>query len=201
MIEKSNERGNTMIQTIMYICILIALSTAIAKNISGIFGRYKVGRISQQLVELKKAIIQHSAVDEDYTLITEENMEKSNSMPLDLRDFRHALGGKIEIGAAIEISSSNPPLPTDKYMYYVTFHAVHKQACVEILSHGQFFTDGSELDTVIINNNVAWNYQFSQFETNHIPSVNQLQQQYLSIQEAIASCTRNADNLITWIFT
>ena len=71
MIVKNNEQGNTMIQTILYFCILIALSVSIAKNISGIFGRYKTGRISQQVVELKKSIIQYSAVDEDYMNVTE----------------------------------------------------------------------------------------------------------------------------------
>ncbi len=201
MIVKNNEQGNTMIQTIMYICILIALSTSIAKNVSGVFGRYKTGRLSQQVVELKKAIIQFGAVDEDYTSLSEEAMDSSNSIPLDMRDLRHALGGKIEFGPATEISSSNPLRPTDRYMYYITFNAIHKSACIEVLSHGQFFTNGSELDTVIINDNIAWNYRFSQFESDHIPSIRQLEQQFLSIPEAISSCNRNADNKITWIFT
>jgi hypothetical protein len=201
MIVKNNEQGNTMIQTILYFCILIALSVSIAKNISGIFGRYKTGRISQQVVELKKAIIQYSAVDEDYTNVTEEALENSNSIPLDMRALRHALGGKIEFGPTTEITSSNPVLATDRYMYYITFWSVNKNACVEVLSKGQFFTDGSELDAIIINDNIAWNYTFSQFETNHIASVNKLQRQYLSLSEAISSCTRKIDNKITWIFT
>ena len=201
MIVKNNEQGNTMIQTIMYICILIALSTAIAKNISGIFGRYKTGRLAQQVVELKKSIIQFSAVDEDYTTVSEEALETSKSLPLDMRNLRHALGGVIEFGPTTEITGSTPPLATDRYMYYITFKSIHQPACIEILSHGQFFTDGSELDTIIINRNIAWNYRFSQFSTSHIANVRQLQQQYLSISEAISSCNRKVDNEITWIFT
>ena len=50
-----SEKGYTMLETIMYIGILGTLGAILASYASEVFGRYKTGRIAQQILDLKKA--------------------------------------------------------------------------------------------------------------------------------------------------
>ena len=48
-----SEKGYTMLETIMYIGILGTLGAILASYASEVFGRYKTGRIAQQILDLK----------------------------------------------------------------------------------------------------------------------------------------------------
>lgn len=116
----SNEHGYTMLETIMYIGILVALGGTIANTVAKGFVRYKVGRTIQQIVDVKKTVIQYTAswenygdkdnntTDKDQTEIGElcnQKLIEDKAVPLDItksadgKNLYHALGGKIYIGS------------------------------------------------------------------------------------------------------
>ena len=102
MPNKSNEAGRTMLETIMYISLLMVLGISIAQYMQNAFRRYKIGRTAQQIIDFKKAIIHFTAADEDYTNLSVANMDKQHAVPLDMRaavgTAHHALGGTVTAG-------------------------------------------------------------------------------------------------------
>jgi len=232
-----HEHGYTMLETIMYIGLLIVLGSTLASYASAVMRRYKTGRAAQQVLELKKAIIQFTAADEDYSNISILAMDKTASIPLDMRTgnpsvARNALGGIVQIGPAAELKEEvpeadpedpeepeTPSALTDEqkrmyYMFYIKFNGLPKASCAEILTQGQFYGDGSEMDTLIVNNHM-WKYQYSFYDyiqsglnitqiktmvptgvgANAAPSIR------LSIDEALAACSDKNNNRIIWIFS
>lgn len=117
----SNEHGYTMLETIMYIGILVMLSATIAGYISKGFARYKVGRAIQQIVDIKKTVVQYTAswenygdkysydisreTQEEFGALCNKKLIEDRALPLDIakspdgKEIRHALGGKIYIGS------------------------------------------------------------------------------------------------------
>ena len=70
-----SEKGYTMLETIMYIGILGTLGAILASYASEVFGRYKTGRIAQQILDLKKAIITYTAASEDSSELDMQKMQ------------------------------------------------------------------------------------------------------------------------------
>ena len=56
MTKCSNEKGYTMLEVIMYTGLIIILTASIASMVSNVFYRYKIGRINQQVIDIKKTI-------------------------------------------------------------------------------------------------------------------------------------------------
>ena len=226
-----NERGYTMIEAVMYIGILIILGGVLAGYAHKAMERYKTGRAVQQIVDLKKAVLHFTAADEDYSNVSIEKMQKSRSLPPDMRSgdqtrALHALGGTVEIGPV-----SEAPLNADddnKYhMFFIRFNHLSKEACIEILTQGQFYGDGSEMDTLIVHGKLyhAWHFPHSFYDTTKFGSgeisddvleefpARCLQSNQsdasdcvkrettrLTISDALKACTKE-DNSIIWVFS
>ena len=202
MAVKNNEQGRTMIEMILYISILIVMGAVLAQTAARIFKRYNVGRTSQQLIDIKKTILMFTAADEDYTKLSNQALQDANAVPLDMANMQHALGGRIIVGPATKFpDDTNNVSPNNKYMFFVTFDHIDRASCIELLSQGQFFTTGSEMDTLNVNNN-WWQYKYSLFMTgNFKPASQRLYQQRLNVNTALDACDKKTDNVITWIFS
>lgn len=230
------QRGYTMLETIMYIGVLIMLGSTLANYAHAVMIRYKTGRTAQQVLELKKSIIQFTAADEDYSNVSISALDKSSSLPLDMRTGNHSiarnsLGGTVKVGPAAELKEDTeetepedpdpetPTPPTDEqkkmyYMFYIKFNGIPQGSCTEILTQGQFYGDGSELDTLIVNDK-AWHYQYSFYDIDQsgmlvtsiktlVPSgvgANAAPSIHLSITEALQACSDKNNNRIIWIFS
>lgn len=215
MINKTNQKGYTMIETIMYVSLLIILGASLASYMHKAMQRYKIGRAAQQVIDLKKAIVYFTAGDEDYTRLTIEAMDNNRSLPMDMRTgdhhtAKHALGGKVELGPVTELDAE--PNENSKFMFYITFKNLPQSACAEILTQGQFYGDGSEMDTLIVNDKEAWRFEYSFFDVTDIATVHTLAlpeertfsnapQINVSLMESIRTCSKRNDNKITWIFS
>ena len=213
-----NQKGYTMIETIMYISLLIILGGVLAGYAHHVISRYKTGRAAQQVIDLKKAIINFTAADEDYSNLSIAAMDHAHSLPMDMRNgdhvtAHHALGGSVQLGPASDDVLGDDSDNKD-FMLYIRFNNLPKDSCVEILTQGQFYGDGSEMDTLIINGKFAWQYQHSFYDTskysggnpvvstllpgsgaNAVPSIR------LNISDAVRACTEKDSNHITWIFS
>ena len=221
-----NERGYTMIEMMMYISVLIILGGVLASYAHKAMNRYKTGRVTQQVVELKKAILHFTAADEDYRNVSVENMDTHHSLPLDMRSGDktravHAMGGSIEIGPAAA-SPVNADDENKYYMFFIKFDHLPKDSCVEILTQGQFYGEGSEMDTLIVNHALAWQFPYSFYDTRNYdgggisttlefalkcmskgPDGECIKQEStkLDINEALRACTEESNNEIVWIFS
>lgn len=246
MIKHSDEHGYTMLETILYISLLMILAGTIAKFIGNTFMKYKNGRINQQIIDLRKAIIQYTAASENYANLTKEEMAgingngtpingKINNFPMDMKIGYHALNGKIKIGSSRIVRETGTmgaeETTTYDYMFFITFVSLPYKSCIEILTQGQFYGDGSDLDTLIVNGpNVpvesgddnsaisgnscyAWQYPYSMFNLNGIVDNDKIKVMYLvtpdtpnvysrpTISDAMDACQDNNHNRITWIFS
>jgi hypothetical protein len=151
-------------------------------------------------------------------------MQRDNVLSMDLKNGIHALGGGIDLGSAINYKdeTNSPIADTDtvdnKYMYYIQFNGLSPEACTEVVTQGPFYSDSSDLDTLIVNNAYLWRYKYSHFKHN-FPFTNEVELEYtgevvpgttdrkiiptitLSIADAVKACNRKKDNIITWIFS
>lgn len=224
---KEEQSGYTMIETIIYIGFLIILGGWLASFGNTVYKRYKIGRATQQVLDLRKAILNYTAAEEDYNNLSVENMNKAASLPSDMRTgsltkAKHALGGNVQIGPTTKYKhiTDDEDKETHKYMFYIIFENLDKKSCAEILTQGQFYSDGANLDTLIVNGNTnldintkkgkGWHYRNSIFKSNKIETVklwnvNQsnsaTNEPTLSIGEALDACSEKNNNSITWIFS
>lgn len=198
---QNNEKGYTMIETIMYISILGVLGVILASYAGSVINRYKTGRIAQQIIDLKKAIINYTAADEDYTNLDMTKMQEDKAVPLDMRDLHHALGGRILFGP---VGNGT----TEKYLFYITFQGIYRKGCIELLSEGQFYGDGSNMDTLIVNDKTAWYYEHSFYDTTSIQTQYEIKSNGSvavsirpNMEQIMKACDSDENNSITWIFS
>lgn len=203
----SNENGYTMIETIMYISIMIVLGTVLAKYVHTVFERYKTGRVSQQVVDLKKSIVFFTAADEDYHRLSLDELVEKRAIPFDMLSKKNALNGDIRLGPVREIMAS--PEIEDDYMFYITFSGLPRASCVELLTQGQFYGGGTDIDSVIANRTYIWRYQYSLYRHSGIQNVKTIELSdgqvsaaiEINISEALSACSKKQNNEITWIFS
>lgn len=183
MTKCSNEKGYTMLEVIMYTGLIIILTASIASMVSNVFYRYKIGRINQQVIDIKKTITYYTATWENYGdyddgsgAIEDSNhflsfgrMQQDNVLPMDLKNGLHALGGSIDVGCAINYKDeygnavANDDATNNTYMFYIQFDGLTPEACIEVVTQGPFYRDSSDLDTLIVNNDYLWKYKYSHF--------------------------------------
>lgn len=199
-----SEKGYTMLETIMYIGILGTLGAILASYAGAVFTRYKTGRIAQQILDLKKAIITYTAANEDYSTLDPKKMQNDKAVPIDMRDLRHALGGKIEFGPVGDGSVD----VNDKYLFYITFNTIYQKGCIELLTQGQFYGDGSDMDSLIVNGETSWSYERSFYDTSNIKIRYEMKAASgitasirPTLEQVIKACDRKDNNNITWIFS
>lgn len=209
----TEENGYTMLETIMYISVMIVLGGVLAKYVHTVFERYKTGRVSQQVVDLKNAIMQYTATAEDYAKLDIENMVKDRALPFDLMMKTNALGGNVLLGPVSKIGETPSADSKDNYMFYITFDGLPPASCTELLSQGQFYGGGSDIDCIIVNDNVRWGYEYSLYENcgTGNPQANNVAKQIgnvaesitdkITVSAAVSACNKTRDNKITWIFS
>lgn len=209
----TNENGFTMLETIMYISVMIVLGGVLAKYVHTVFIRYKTGRVSQQVVDLKKAVIQYTAANEDYARLDLNKMVTDRALPFDLMTKVNALGGKILLGPVSKMSTPPSTDPKDNYMFYITFEGLPRESCIELLSQGQFYGGGSDIDCIIANDLTRWGYEYSLYTNcgeGNPKSENVAKQtshgaesitDKITLSAAVNACNKKTNNKITWIFS
>lgn len=218
--QKDNDKGYTMVETIMYISILIVLGGVLASYAHKVMVRYRTGRAAQQVIDLKRAILHFTATDEDYSNLSVSAMVLNNSLPFDMRSGDpsraiHALGGEVKIGP-VSIAPLSDTSSSKNFMFFIQFKGLPKGSCVEILTQGQFYGDGSEMDTLIVNGKNAWQYQHSFYDVSQyydgssssitLMSLNTSPQSVVpsirpTIAQAAEVCTSKDNNNIVWVFS
>lgn len=211
-----------MIETIMYVGFLIMLGSVLSSFTGNAFRRYKIGRTAQQLIDLKKSILQYTAVSKNYQDLTLNKMQADKALPLDMMSGMHALGGNIKFGPTLDadVTHKSPGQiltiqlgchdeSLNPFLFYITFESITRPACVELLTQGQYFGEGGDLDTIIVNNKTAWQYDYSFINLNNIEGFTKIRLKNTTgtddnrplIQDAINACSENDNNTLTWVFS
>lgn len=212
ILKHKNQRGYTMIETLLYISILGVLGVVLTNYAYRGFARYRTGRVAQQIIDLKRAILQYTAVYDNYLSLNMNDMHTKRAIPLDMRystsEGRHALGGAVTLGPSSELPYATANYTENNYMFYMTFHTMTQSSCVEILTQGQFYSDGGDLDSIITYDEKTPNsYDLFYYEHSFFGSslskapANEIKMNRLSVEQAKRACPSKTRNTVTFIFS
>ena len=144
------ESGRSMMEALGYISVMIMLTVSVTAAVNSGYYRFKLGRINQELVDLKKVISQRYVAAENYKGVSFDILINEKIVPHDVKDKRHAFGGDINIGSGD--SNGNT--------YYIEFRDMPVQSCVELGSRLWIVNDGSDLDAMDIKGK-KWGWEYS----------------------------------------
>ena len=149
----SEQVGRSMLEAIGYISIGMILAVSIATAVNSGYFRFRIGRMHQQLMDLKKVVSQRYVAAEGYNDVNLDTLIEEKIIPFELRGKTHAFGGKIDIG---------PGEGDNGETFYINFESLPPQSCVELGSILWVVNDGSDLDSLDINGTIwAWKYSSS----------------------------------------
>ena len=189
MIKKflSEQSGRTMIEAIGYISIMITITVALTTAVNTGYNRFRLGRVNQQLVDLKKVISQRYVAAENYKDVSFQTLVDEKIVPHEIRDGKHAFGGSVMIGSANSTGS----------VYFILFDKLPRQACIELGSKLWVVNDGSDLYAMTINSKASWVWKNNQDLVSGITN----NKRYLpaTVTDVTEACTEDSNN-IHWFF-
>ena len=203
-----NQSGRTMFEAISYIMIMILVTMAAAGLVNSVLGKYRMGRINQEITDLKKAVSQRFVAAPDYSdvslkILCEEGIGPAGLVPNKKNDCKgdgtHAFGGQVEVAADKDAEGVAK-------MYHITFSDVPQNVCIELGAKVWVFDDGSDLNALQINKDL-WVWRFSYADNSDIgqkitSEKNKGDKALLlpaQISDVGKAC-KEKDNVITWYF-
>ncbi len=181
------QSGYTLIESIAVIAILTAVVGTIIKTISHMHDRYRVSRLTSQIVELEKAINTRFSASEDYSSLTAKLIKDEKLAPSDINwggsstnpFMTHKFGGNITIST----TGASP------HEYTITFTNIPVVPCVELATQNWAHNQYSNLSYMEVNDNkLEW---ITSSEEHRMP-----------IPAAAANdfCNSELNNTIKWTF-
>ncbi|MBE6451479.1 MAG: hypothetical protein E7016_05905 [Alphaproteobacteria bacterium] len=178
-----NQSGRSMIEAIGYISVMIMLTTALTASVNSGMHRFKLGRINQELVDLKKVISQRFVSAENYKEVSFDILIDEKIVPYDVRDKKHSFNGGVKIGKGDANGNT----------FYIEFDDVPLQSCTELGTRLWVVNDGSDLDAMDINGKTwAWEYSNSVSSSNYkLPA---------KPTDVAKACKQGNENKLKWYF-
>lgn len=178
---KIDEKGHTMLEIISVLGFLAAFSAGIINVVSSMYDKYKVGRVTQQIEEIRKTVSNRYLAKGTFVGLTPSKLISDGVVPSDMiggaNALRHAFSGDIELKGYFN-------------RYTITFKRLPLEACIELAMMSWTVGDSSDLINMKINSN---NYRW--------PSAPGAASRFLPVQlsDAGESC-RGDNNEIMWNF-
>ena len=121
-----NQKGYTLLESIMFIAVITAVSIGIVKVVSSMLDRYKISRLTSQVAELQKSINVRFAAAESYEKLNMGLLIEENLLPGDISvgsggGVRHKFNGLGQVNAVLSGRA-----------YQIRFTKLPKQPCVEL---------------------------------------------------------------------
>ncbi len=175
-----NQRGYTLLESIMFIAVITAISIGIVKVINSMLDRYKISRLTSQVTELQKMINVRFAASENYRKLNLSLISAEKLYPGDINwdgtKMLHKYGGDIDVKSKLSGRA-----------YDITFKQLPKTACVELAIQNWAHDQYSNLIHMNVNGYpVKWRNA-----TYIMP---------LSVVKAETLCSKELDNEIIWRF-
>lgn len=183
----SEQKGRSMIEALGYISVMIMITVSVAAAVNSGYYKFRLGRINQQLTDLKKVISQRWVAAENYEDVKFETLVEEGILPSSLKD-----GNKKDVGihaftGTVKIGSEN-----DGDAFSITFEGLPPDACHELGSRLWIVNDGSDLDKIDINGKTwCWKYSTSSGCNYELPA---------KLNDVSTACEKSWRNKIIWYF-
>lgn len=195
MKKTSEQAGYTLIESIAFICIITMVAISIISVISHMLDRYKISRVTSQVVELQKAINNRFAAAENYKKLSASLLKSENLAPGDINwkgtSMYHKFNGSVTVGFNYTSNVTGPSKSGESY--YIQFAKLPQKACVELATQNWAHDQYSNLITMIVNSKWCyWRvYSNAGYKKYIMPLSNTL---------AAKLCSNKDNNTIKWVF-
>ncbi len=180
MEERKSQSGYTLIESIMFIGVVSMLAIAVISLINSMLDKYRMSRVTQQIVDLQKNIDFRFSSAENFENLKAKLLTDESIVPGDMVDgtkIRHAYKGPVTIRSRQSHS-----------VYEVMFGELPYHACTELAMIDWMTGYNSHLVHIKIN---------SKFFTWQGKKQGKLPMEYSA---ALAACQDNRNNVIIWQF-
>ncbi len=180
------QKGYTMIETIGVLAIIAVVGSSAVAFLNKAFLRYKITRLSQQVVEMQKSIDKRYAAKKTYDNLTVPVLITERLLPADMVYKNGMLYHRLKGTATVTLGENNES-------YTITFNAVPRNACVELAAQNWGLDQRVILDNIIIGNNkLKWKCGVGEQNCFAMP---------LNATQANQVCAgANNQNNISWTF-
>ncbi len=214
--KSSHQEGRTIVETLGYIMVMIAVTVSFAAAVSRGYYRYESSAIQQELSDLKKVITIRYAADGHYNNVKWDDLCADKAGPKSLMPSiecdstqgckckvqrgRHSFDGPVDIGPA-DCSVQEDDDKETCLTYFIEFRELPKDICAQLASKAWDNMEGSDLERMVVSqgsNHQApktWVWQFSPISEEQ--GDKELPPKMTDIVDA---CSSKYDNTITWYF-
>lgn len=143
---KTNQLGRSMIEMLGVLGIISVLATGIIALVAKVYDKYKQSTVTMQIRDLQKNIRMRYSPMVDYKKLTKEgslaDLIKERVVPVNMvadGKVYHSYGGPVLFAAS-------------EFTYSISFKAVKKEGCVDLLTLSWTVNDTSDLVELIAGN-------------------------------------------------
>ena len=182
MKERSSQVGYTMIESIMFIGVMIAIGIAIISLVNSMLDKYRISRVTQQIVDLQKNIDFRFSSAENFKDLENNLISKESIVPGDMLSdgkIYHAYKGNVTIKSDASRKYS---------VYDIEFDSLPYNACLELAMVDWMSGYSSHLLHIKVN---------GKFFTWQGKNATKLPMEYTN---AAGVCKDSRDNVIVWQF-
>ena len=180
MNHSNNEKGASMVEIIMILGILGALSVSIASLVNSMYDRYRVSRVCGQIEEFKKLINNRYIADGRYSDVSVATVISEGIAPKDMisgTKLYHSYNG------AVTVKGSNDS-------YEITFDDLPQKVCVELGILNWTVDNSSDLVSMDINGKI-FKWPWTAGDANKLPA---------QMTDVAAACLDGDENVVKWNF-
>lgn len=194
---KSDQIGRTMVEAMGYISVMIMITVSVAAAINRGYFKFRLGRVNQEITDLKKVIGQRWVADANYNDVKWETLVNEKIVPHGLQNGNNKNSGRHSFGGEVTIEGKDN-------LYWIIFKNIPKSACMELGLKTWEGNDGSDLNELSIQGSGSgaqkylWSWPFSHGNKK----CNTYQSSCLlppTVKDVNDACTDNG-NTITWSF-
>lgn len=176
------QEGRTLIEIIGVISIAGVLIAGAVKVLDKAFLRYRLTRVTQQVVEVQKAVAKKFVGRREYTGLNLAMLNNEHLLPGDMlykdNKLYHRLGGEVTI-----------TLGDGDTNYVITFKSLSKSACTELVSHNWGLDPRVTLNEMSVGNKqMKWKCPSASTSCYVMP---------LNISNALAVCATDSND-VSW---
>lgn len=176
----NNEKGATMVEIVMILGILGALSVSIATLVNSMYDKYRVSRICGQIEEVKKVVNGRYVADGSYTGASASKLVSESIAPKDMVNgnaLAHSYNGKVTISGT-------------STTYKISFYNLPTRACIELGLMNWMVDNTSDLVSLDINGK-SFKWPWAAGTGKKLPA---------QMPDVSALCKSGSDNTVTWEF-
>ncbi len=140
------QKGYTMIETIGVIAIIGVVGSSAVAFLNKAFLRYKITRLSQQVVEIQKSIDKRFAAKKTYEGLNIKLLAKEGLLPNDMIYKNNVLYHKFKGTVTLTLGNHSES-------YTITFSSLPKNACAELVEQNWGLDQRVILDSMQVEQN------------------------------------------------